>query len=62
MDLSDHSDSRSGEEATVPPAASEPSSSEQQVTPKLAQEEVEVVVPETPETPQDTQTIHSTWS
>ena len=62
MHLSDHSDSRSGEEATVPPSASEPSSSEQQVIPKLTQEEVEVVVPETPETPQDTQTIHSTWS
>ena len=57
MDLSDHSDSRSGEEATVLPAASEPSSSEHQVIPTLTQEEIEVVVPETP---QDTQTIHST--
>ena len=62
MDLSDHSDSRSGEEATVLSAASGPGSSESPVMSTLVQEEVEVVVPETPDTPKNTQTILSTWS
>ena len=62
MDLSDHSDSRNGEEATILSVASGHGSGESPVLSKLAQEEVEVVVPETPDTPQNTQTILSTWS
>ena len=60
MDLSGHSDSRCDEEAIDLSVASGPGSSEPPVMSTLIPEVVEVVVPETPDTPQNTQTILST--